>query len=83
MEENHLWIWRTIDGIVSISKRVVVATELLIERVYQNDCDLLLWTNGEALRLPENRHFCGKDSTFPIEATDSTIAKRCLQDMKI
>ena len=49
----------------------------LIKRVDQSDCDFVTdeWS-GFFRCLPEKRHFCGKDLTFPIEATNSDIRHR-------
>ena len=43
----------------------------------QSDCDFVTDEWGGFFRcLPENRHFYGKDLTFPIEATNSDIRHR-------
>jgi insertion element IS1 protein InsB len=82
-EKNALWIWRAIDG---ISRRALSwylgcrgddDLKNLVEAIDDKKCDFVPDEWGGFFRcLPEDRHFYGKDLTFPIEATNSDIRHR-------
>ena len=83
MEKNKVWIWRAIDGISrrplgwELGHRGDTSAKKLIARVDTGTCSFVTdeWPGFFRL-LPEEKHFFGKDLTFPIEATNSDIRHR-------
>ena len=80
MEKNKIWIWRAIDGVShkplgwQLGHRGDACAKRLIYQVDTGTCSFVTDEWGGFFRLlPEERHFPGKDLTFPIEATNSDI----------
>lgn len=79
-QEKKVWIWRAIDGVSrrplgwQLGRRGDACCKRLIERVEDGKCVFITdeWPGFFRL-LPEDRHFYGKDLTFPIEQTNSDI----------
>jgi len=82
-KKNTLWIWRAIDGVSRhalgwvLGDRSDASLQKLVQNVDTHTCDFITDEWGGFFRiLPENRHFWGKDLTFPIEGTNSDIRHR-------
>lgn len=83
MEKNKIWVWRAIDGVSrqplgwQLGSRGDATCKKLIAKVDIGTCSFITdeWPGFFRL-LPEERHFYGKDLTFPIEATNSDIRHR-------
>lgn len=60
-----------------LGSRGDVCCKRLIDRVDDGECDFITdeW-EGFFRLLPEDRHFFGKDITFPIEAANSDVRHR-------
>ena len=79
-KKNKVWIWRAIDGVTraplgwEFGNRSDATAKKLIDRVDDGKCTFLTddWAGFRRL-LPRDRHFVGKDLTFPIESTNSDI----------
>ena len=83
MEKNEIWIWRAIDGVSRaplgwhMGNRSDACLEKLVSAVDTGKCTFVTDEWGGFLRiLPEERHFYGKDLTFPIESTNSDLRHR-------
>jgi insertion element IS1 protein InsB len=82
-KKNKVWLWRAVDGVSraplgwELGARSDAVAQKLIRRVDTGTCSFITddWP-GLARLLPEDRHFPGKDLTFPIEATHSDIRHR-------
>ncbi|MBY0502155.1 MAG: hypothetical protein K2P93_09200 [Alphaproteobacteria bacterium] len=79
-KKNKIWIWRAIDGVSrkplgwQLGHRGDAYAKRLIAKVDTGTCSFVTDAWGGFFRLlPEERHFPGKDLTFPIEATNSDI----------
>ena len=80
MEKNKLWLWRAIDGVSrqplgwQLGRRGDATVKRLIDQVDDGKCSFItdMWPGFFRL-LPEDRHFYGKDLTYPIEQTNSDI----------
>jgi len=79
-KENKIWVWRAIDGKTRrplawvLGKRDSSTLKQLIDIVDDGEC--LFVTDEYAPyfeHIPEDRHFYGKDLTFPIEQSNSDI----------
>jgi insertion element IS1 protein InsB len=76
-------MWRAIDGISRASlgyhlgNRSDATLKTLVEKVDNGTCVFATddWA-GFSRVVPEERHFVGKDLTFPIEATNSDMRHR-------
>ncbi|MBY0501120.1 MAG: hypothetical protein K2P93_03865 [Alphaproteobacteria bacterium] len=82
-EKNKVWIWRAIDGVSrrplgwELGHRGDASAKKLISRIDTGTCSFVTDEWGGFFRLlPEERHFYGKDLTFPIEGTNSDIRHR-------
>jgi insertion element IS1 protein InsB len=82
-EKKPLWIWRAIDGATRkalawvLGDRGDKTVKELIRKVDHGICDFITDEWGGFFRcLPEDRHYFGKDLTFPIESTHSDIRHR-------
>jgi insertion element IS1 protein InsB len=82
-KKNPLWVWRAIDGIVLrslgwvLGDRSDASLHTLVQKIDTGTCAFMTDEWGGFFRiLPENRHFWGKDLTFPIEGTNSDIRHR-------
>ena len=82
-KKKKVWIWRAIDGVSreplgwELGSRGDSCPKRLIKRVDTGTCTFVTDEWGGFFRLlPEERHFYGKDLTFPIEATNSDIRHR-------
>lgn len=76
-------MWRAIDGISRapvgrhMGTRSDACLRELVQKVDTGKCSFVTDEWGGFYRvLPEERHFVGKDLTFPIEATNSDIRHR-------
>jgi insertion element IS1 protein InsB len=83
MEKNAVWLWRAIDGISRaplgqhLGTRSDACLRKLVQKIDTGKCSFVTDDWGGFYRvLPEERHFVGKDLTFPIEATNSDIRHR-------
>lgn len=83
MEKNSLWIWRAINGVSRhalgwvLDDRNDASLQKIVQQVDTDACYFITDEWGGFFRiLPENRHFWGKDLTFPIEGTNSDIRHR-------
>ena len=82
-KKNKIWLWRAIDGVSrhslgwQLGSRGDASCKKLIAKVDTGTCSFITdeWPGFFRL-LPEERHFYGKDLTFPIEATNSDIRHR-------
>ena len=82
-KKNKIWVWRAIDGVSrqplgwQLGSRGDASCKKLIAKVDTGICSFITdeWPGFFRL-LPEERHFYGKDLTFPIEATNSDIRHR-------
>lgn len=79
-KENKLWLWRAIDGKTrrplawELGDRSADTLKRLIERVDDGECVFVTDEYEPYFKhLPEDRHFYGKDITFPIEQSNSDI----------
>ena len=80
---KKVWIWRAIDGVLrralgwQIGSRGLATMKKLIQHMDTQSCTFVtdLWP-GFFKILPEERHFYGKDLTFPIEAFHCDIRHR-------
>jgi len=79
-KENKIWVWRAIDGKTRrplawvLGKQDSSTLKQLIDIVDDGEC--LFVTDEYAPyfeHIPEDRHFYGKDLTFPIEQSNSDI----------
>ena len=82
-KKNPIWIWRAINGISRratephFGSRSDADLKKLVEMVDDGTCEFVTDGWGGFFRLlPPERHFFGKDLTFPIEATNSDIRHR-------
>ena len=83
MVKYKVWICRSIDGVLrkplgwQLGPRGDASAKNLISRVDTGTCSFVTDEWGGFFRLlPEERHFYGKDLTFPIEGTNSDIRHR-------
>ncbi|MBL0941244.1 MAG: IS1 family transposase [Alphaproteobacteria bacterium] len=82
-KKKKVWLWRAIDGVSrrslgwELGNRGDSCCKKLIQRVDDGECVFATddWAGFYRL-LPEDRHFPGKDLTFPIEASNSDIRHR-------
>ncbi|MBL8675896.1 MAG: IS1 family transposase [Alphaproteobacteria bacterium] len=82
-KKKKVWLWRAIDGVSrrplgwELGTRGDSCCKKLIDRVDDGECVFATddWAGFYRL-LPEDRHFPGKDLTFPIEASNSDIRHR-------
>ena len=83
MIKNEIWMWRAIDGVsrtslgYQLGNRSDATIRKLIKKIDNGRCLLVTdeW-RGFFRVLPEERHFSGKNLTFPIEATNSDLRHR-------
>lgn len=79
-KDNKLWLWRAIDGQTrrplawELGDRSTETLGRLIKKVDDGHCDFVTDEHpGFFTLIPEDRHYYGKDLTFPIEQTNSDI----------
>jgi len=79
-KENKVWLWRAIDGQTRrplawvLGDRTSTTVKKLMDRVDDGTC--IFVTDEYApffTQLPPDRHYYGKDLTFPIEQSNSDI----------
>lgn len=82
-KKNTIWIWRAVDGVSRrsvgwrLGSRSDACLQPLVQQIDDGKCTFVTDEWGGFFRLlPEDRHFFGKDLTFPIEATNSDIRHR-------
>jgi IS1 family transposase len=82
-KKKKVWVWRAIDGVSrrplgwTLGTRSDASAKRLIAKVDTGTCFFVTDEWGGFFRLlPEERHFYGKDLTFPIEASNSDIRHR-------
>ena len=82
-QKNKVWLWRAIDGVTrhplewQIDHRGDSTLIKLLTKLIAQTCFFITdeWPGFFRL-LPQDRHFYGKDLTFPIEQTHSDIRHR-------
>lgn len=80
MVRKKVWLWRAIDGVTrrplgwQLGRRGDACCQKLIQRIDDRTCFFITdeWPGFFRL-LPEERHFYGKDLTFPVEQTNSDL----------
>lgn len=79
-KENKLWLWRAIDGQTrrplawELGDRSTETLGRLIKKVDDGQCDFITDEYpGFFTLIPEDRHYYGKDLTFPIEQSNSDL----------
>lgn len=79
-KDNEIWLWRAIDGQTRRplawlqGRRDSNTVKQLIDMVDDGECYFITDEYQPFFKhIPENRHFYGKDITFPIEQSDSDI----------
>jgi insertion element IS1 protein InsB len=79
-KENKLWLWRAIDGQTRrplawlLGNRDADTVKKLIDIVDDGQCNFITDEYAPFFKhIPEDRHYYGKDITFPIEQSNSDI----------
>jgi IS1 family transposase/transposase-like protein len=79
-KENKLWLWRAIDGQTRrplawlLGDRDADTVKKLIDTVDDGKCNFITDEYAPFFKhIPEDRHYYGKDMTFPIEQSNSDI----------
>ncbi|NBX77618.1 MAG: IS1 family transposase [Proteobacteria bacterium] len=79
-KSNKIWLWRAIDGKTrrplawELGDRSLETVKKLVAKVDDGKCDFVTDEYpGFFAILPEDRHYYGKDLTFPIEQSNSDI----------
>jgi IS1 family transposase len=79
-KENKLWLWRAIDGQTRrplawlLGNRDADTVKKLIDMVDDGKCNFITDEYAPFFKhIPEDRHYYGKDITFPIEQSNSDI----------
>lgn len=79
-KKNKLWLWRAIDGQTRrplawlLGNRDAETVKKLIDMVDDGKCNFITDEYAPFFKhIPEDRHYYGKDITFPIEQSNSDI----------
>lgn len=79
-KKNKIWLWRAIDGVTRkplawvLGNRDASTLKQLVDIVDNGKCNFITDEYAPYFEhIPEDRHYYGKDLTFPIEQTNSDI----------